>query len=143
MLNSSSINDADRDQGAIAVILRDDRFLVIQRAKEIRAGGLFCFPGGGIEPGENSRQAVVRELKEELGVEIRPVREVWSCTTAWSVDLSWWLAEMDEDAKLVPDPSEVQWVGWKSLAEIKSEPKMLSSNIEFIAGVESGSIKLD
>ncbi len=130
------------DQGAIAVVRRADRFLVIQRAEDIRAGGLFCFPGGGLEPGEFSRQAVIRELVEELGVDINPIREVWECRTSWSVDLTWWLAEMDSAARFQPEPNEVQWVGWKSLSEMKAEPKMLSSNLEFIAGVESGEIIL-
>ena len=129
-------------QGAVAVIRRSESFLVIQRANHIRAGGFYCFPGGGIESGESSKQAVVRELKEELAISIDPVREVWQCTTPWSVDLSFWLAEIAPDAEFQPDPNEVQWVGWKSITEMKSEPKMLSSALDFIRAFEEGEIEL-
>lgn len=129
-------------QGAVAVIRQLENFLVIQRAEHIRAGGFFCFPGGSIEPGESSEQAVVRELKEELSVVVEPVREVWQCTTPWSVDLSFWLVTVEPGSEYQPDPSEVQWVGWKSIAEMKSEPKMLSSAIEFIEAFENGEIEL-
>lgn len=133
---------SQRAQGSIAVIRRSDQFLVIQRAQNIRAGGLFCFPGGGIEVGETSRQAVMRELDEELGVSITPVREVWQCTTSWSVDLTWWLSKLAPNSQFLPDPAEVQWVGWKSIDQMKNEPKMLSSNLEFIEAFECGDIVL-
>ena len=56
---------ASRDQGRHAVvgILYEDRhFLVIRRSQHVRAPGLICFPGGGIEPGEDMETAVKREL---------------------------------------------------------------------------------
>lgn len=142
MSETAGSNSGFSTHGAIAVIQRDEKFLVIQRADEIRAGGLYCFPGGGIEPGETSKDAVIRELAEELGVQIKPIRKVWECKTSWSVDLTWWLVDLDPEATFQPDSEEVQWVGWKSLEEMKAEPKMLSSNLEFIAGVESGEIEL-
>ncbi|MES1213405.1 MAG: NUDIX domain-containing protein, partial [Singulisphaera sp.] len=55
-------------RGAVGVIVRHERFLVIRRAEGIAAPGKFCFPGGGIEGEESEHQALVRELMEELGV---------------------------------------------------------------------------
>jgi len=49
----------------VAVILRGERFLVICRSQQVRAPGMYCFPGGGIEPGETEEQALRRELLEE------------------------------------------------------------------------------
>ena len=38
-----------------------------------RADGLWSVPGGGLEPGERLDQAVVREVREETGLEVEPV----------------------------------------------------------------------
>lgn len=52
-----------------AVIQRQERFLLCQRARHKRHGGLWEFPGGKIEPGESLLHAARRELAEELALE--------------------------------------------------------------------------
>lgn len=59
-----------------AVILREDCVLVCRRKPDKTAGGLWEFPGGKIERGESAADALVREIREELGVEILPVLEL-------------------------------------------------------------------
>lgn len=50
-----------------AVIINDqDEVLCALRSKEMSLPGLWEFPGGKIEPGENPQEALVREIKEEL-----------------------------------------------------------------------------
>lgn len=56
-----------------AVITRGDRLLVCRRPDDKRHGGLWEFPGGKLEPGENDAAAARRELREELGVEVTSV----------------------------------------------------------------------
>jgi 8-oxo-dGTP diphosphatase len=53
-----------------AVIVRDGRFLICRRPLDKRHGGLWEFPGGKIDPGESDEDAIHRELREELGVEV-------------------------------------------------------------------------
>jgi 8-oxo-dGTP diphosphatase len=46
------------------------RVLVSRRAVDAHQGGLWEFPGGKVEPGEEIEVALVREFREELGVEV-------------------------------------------------------------------------
>ncbi len=55
----------------VGAIIRDgDRYLVGQRAANKSQGGLWEFMGGKIEPGETPEQAIARECREELDLEI-------------------------------------------------------------------------
>lgn len=49
---------------------RDGRVLVQQRPPGTSMAGLWEFPGGKLEPGETPEAALIRELAEELGVEV-------------------------------------------------------------------------
>lgn len=46
------------------------RVLIARRRDNDAHGGLWEFPGGGQEPGESLEECLVRELKEELGIEV-------------------------------------------------------------------------
>ena len=55
----------------VGAIIRDgDRYLVGQRAANKAQGGLWEFMGGKVEPGETPEQALARECREELDLEI-------------------------------------------------------------------------
>lgn len=49
---------------------RDGRVLVQQRPPGTSMAGLWEFPGGKLEPGETPEAALIRELAEELGIEV-------------------------------------------------------------------------
>ncbi|TPG14621.1 (deoxy)nucleoside triphosphate pyrophosphohydrolase [Sphingomonas oligophenolica] len=57
---------------AIALVAADGRVLLAQRPRGSRHGGLWEFPGGKVESGERPEAALVREVREELGIEIDP-----------------------------------------------------------------------
>ncbi len=62
----------DRVRVAAAVVWQEGRLLLTQRPPGGPLGLKWEFPGGKIEPGESPEHALVRELREELGVEARP-----------------------------------------------------------------------
>jgi NAD+ diphosphatase len=129
-------------RGAVAIIVQDHRLLVIRRSRHVIAPLVYCFPGGGIEEGETEETAVVREVHEEIGIEIRPVKRLWECVTAWKVHLAWWLAESDSAAVAVPNPREVESIHWFTPQEMAGQPELLDSNREFLELVERGEIRL-
>lgn len=56
---------------AVALIDADNRVLVAQRPAHKALGGLWEFPGGKLESGEGPEAALIRELDEELGIDVR------------------------------------------------------------------------
>jgi 8-oxo-dGTP diphosphatase len=57
-----------------AVLDRQGRVLIAQRPPGKHLAGSWEFPGGKVEPGETRIDALTRELREELGIEIRDPR---------------------------------------------------------------------
>lgn len=55
-----------------AVLVDGDRVLVARRPAHKRQGGLWELPGGKVDPGESDAAALVRELREELDVDVAP-----------------------------------------------------------------------
>ncbi len=108
------------------------------------APGAYCFPGGAIEPGESEDQALRRELREELGLEIEPHCRVWECTTPWQVHLAWWTASLvPADAVPRPAPEEVDEYTWLAPDDILALPGLLASNVEFLGALRAGHLRLE
>ena len=55
---------------ACALIDTDNRVLIAQRPEGKALAGLWEFPGGKVDAGERPEQALIRELKEELGITV-------------------------------------------------------------------------
>jgi 8-oxo-dGTP diphosphatase len=56
---------------ACALVDVDKRVLIAQRPAGKALAGLWEFPGGKVEPGERPEEALIRELREELGIDVR------------------------------------------------------------------------
>ena len=57
-------------QVTAAIILKDNKVLIAQRAPEDNLAGKWEFPGGKIEPRETPQECLNREIREELDVDI-------------------------------------------------------------------------
>ena len=69
----------------VACVMRKDRrVLIAQRRPDQMLGGLWEFPGGKQEPGETLEATAIREIREELGIRIRPERKLAAIPHAFS-----------------------------------------------------------
>ena len=54
-----------------AILIKDDKILIARRKETDRQGGKWEFPGGKIQKNETPRECLIREMKEEFGIEVR------------------------------------------------------------------------
>jgi mutator protein MutT len=68
---------------AAALVFREGKLLITQRCANAHLGGLWEFPGGKREPKESFEDCLVRELREELGMEVQVRELIESLTHAY------------------------------------------------------------
>ena len=68
---------------AAGLVFRDGKLLITQRYEGAHLGGLWEFPGGKREPSETFEKCLVRELKEELGIEAEVLELIEDLTHAY------------------------------------------------------------
>lgn len=106
-----------------AGILRDSlgRFLITERLCDGPFNGLWEFPGGKIVAGESPRDALFRELAEELGIEIRSSRPFMGLHHEYpdrTVDLEFFLVT---DWRGEPSGLEGQQIRWVAPGELDTQ----------------------
>ena len=101
---------------------------MIRRAPDIPKGGCWCFPGGHVESGETPRQAVKRELAEELGIEVDPIKRVGSVRIDTSYVLAVWRVGYagGEFRVAKREIAETRWLTPLEIREIR--PSLPSNN---------------
>jgi 8-oxo-dGTP pyrophosphatase MutT (NUDIX family) len=116
----------------VAVIVSENRLLVIRRSRFVVAPGQICFPGGGIEPGETAKEALTREIQEELGTDCQPDKEIWLSCTPWGTQVHWWTATLPRPMEISPNQREVSEYFWIPPDRLKVLPDLLISNAQFL-----------
>jgi len=123
---------------AVVVVLRrpDGRILVIRRGPEATNSGYWAPLSGRIEPGETQQETVVREAREELGIDVTPVAKVWECPTDdGRYLLHWWMADAAAHDRLEPDPGEVSDARWVTTEEYFALEPTFAGDHAFFAHV--------
>ncbi len=102
-----------------ALIFRGGKLLITQRHAHAHLGGLWEFPGGKREAGETCEQCLVREIGEELGVEISVgelVEEIAHDYPEKSVHLKFFRCELLAGEPQPLDCAAVKWIVKSELA---------------------------
>jgi mutator protein MutT len=102
-----------------ALIFRDGKLLITQRYAKSHLGGLWEFPGGKREPGETFEQCLVREIREELGVEISVgelFEEIHHTYPEKSVRLKFFTCRLMSGEPRPLDCAAVKWIDRTQLA---------------------------
>ena len=96
-----------------AVIKQDGKLLIARRPEKGLLGGLWEFPGGKVEEGENLSEALIREIREELGVEIavgEPCGVYRHAYTHFHIQLHAFYCELISGQPQALEASEIRWV---------------------------------
>ncbi len=113
----------DRDKNFSVIILynKDGKILLEHRSKNRKRNpGIWALFGGHVEKGEDPKEAVFREVREELGYKLSNttllyVQAVGDSRKNVFVEL------FDETQKLILDPEESQSYGWFALEDTKGK----------------------
>jgi 8-oxo-dGTP diphosphatase len=123
--------------GVIGVLRDGERILIVRRSQAVTMPGLWCFPGGHVEPGESLHDAIVREMHEELSVRVAAREHLG----AVHVESSGYRLEVFAvelvSGTLEPRPEEIAEARWATPAEIRALGEPMPSNaavLELLGG---------
>jgi len=105
-----------------AVINQNQEVLIAQRKKNQHLGGLWEFPGGKVEQNESPQQALIRELKEEVGIDVlasEPLTTIAHDYPEKSVELHVFLVKEFEGVAKGVEGQIVKWVLMQHLKELQ------------------------
>ncbi len=102
------------------LVFRDGKLLITQRHAGAHLGGLWEFPGGKREPGETFEECLVRELREELAIEIIPGEILESLTHDYpekSVHLKFFHCRWQSGEPQALGCADWKWIGADELPQ--------------------------
>lgn len=124
---------------AIGIVHHEGRILVARRKKGFFLGGYWEFPGGKREPLESYAQCVVRELREETGIEVRIVRELLPVRHDYRrkrVVLQPYLCALVSGEARPLASEEVRWVTPEELTRLKVPPASVPLVERIVSGLD-------
>ncbi len=104
-----------------AALIGDGRVLAALRGPGMSDAGCWEFPGGKVEPGEDDATALVRELREELGIETE-VGAPLGAARVGAVELHLYVARVRDGAPEAREHAQLRWVDARSIGTLLWAP---------------------
>jgi 8-oxo-dGTP diphosphatase len=108
-----------------AIILNGNRVLVTQRSETMPLPLKWEFPGGKLHEGETEEECIVREIKEELAIDIRIIKKLTSSSYdygTFSINLIPFLAEYINGEIHLLEHRQAKWLNKEELAHLDWAP---------------------
>lgn len=109
-----------------AIIIKDEKILCAQRGNTKALASLWEFPGGKIEEGETPREAVERELVEELRIEVAVAKTYFEQTSYeynfGQVNLTTFLCTLTNGTPQLTEHTAIQWLKPSELTLLEWAP---------------------
>jgi len=105
---------------AAAILQQDGKYLITRRHKHSHLGHLWEFPGGKLEKDESPEACIVRECREEIGIEVKPLRlfhEVQHSYPEVTVHLYFFICEIVSGN---PQALDCAGIAWADAQELKN-----------------------
>jgi len=118
---------------AIIVLVERGRALLLARSRHF-AKGMYSVIAGFVEPGETLEEAVVREVREEIGISIKEIRYFGSQPWPFPHSLMIGFTATYEDGEIVLDDSEIEDAGWFTRDNLPPLPGKISIARKLIDG---------
>ena len=125
VLHNKKIKMKNIESVVIGVIQKDTHVFIAKRRPNVFLGGLWEFPGGKVEAGETLFQALARELKEEVGIDVQDAQLWYQDQIEYpdrEVHLSFWMVDEFLGEPVSNESQEVRWVPVSSLENFEFPP---------------------
>lgn len=127
-----------------AIIVKDQKMLAVQRPPENSRPGLWEFPGGKIHPEESSEQCIIREIQEELNVNIQVLHRLIPVEFDYGtrqIRLIPFSCEMVSGKIVLTEHLALRWFSpdeWETIDWLGADRELILKNVERLCHLIAG-----